>query len=192
MDLFESIHQRVYDLMKTHLPSFLTYHSFGHTTYVLEKSELIALKENVSHHDLLLIKLGALFHDTGFTRHYKNHEEAGCEIAMEILKEFHFDTGDIFQICDIIMATKIPQAPATLNARIVCDADLEYLGTELFPLTSESLFRELQYINPELGLKEFNRIQVAFISNHSYHTHFCKMNREEKKWQNLKELMRQM
>ncbi len=192
MDLFESIHQHVYELMKTQLPSFLQYHSINHTTYVLEKAQLIAVREKVSHHDMLLIKLGALFHDTGFTRHYKNHEEAGCEIAVEILKQFHFDTGDTFQICDMIMATKIPQAPATLNARIVCDADLEYLGTDLFTPTSNSLFHELQYINPELGIKEFNRIQVAFISNHSYHTHFCKMNREEKKWQNLKELMQQM
>ncbi|MDQ3015236.1 MAG: HD domain-containing protein [Bacteroidota bacterium] len=192
MEILEDIHQAAVTLMEKHLPSFLTYHSIAHTLYVMDKAEFIAEQEKVSHHDKLLIRLGALFHDTGFIRQYKNHEEAGCEIAREVLDRFNFDEMETNQICDIIMATKIPQSPMTLCERIVCDADLEYLGTDLYPLISQSLFTELQYINPELERSTFNRLQVSFISNHVYHTNYCKLHREEKKWQNLKNLMASM
>lgn len=189
MTLYENIHRRVFNLLETELPSFLTYHSPHHSAYVLEQAEIIALNENVrSEEDLLLIKIGAILHDIGFIKHYINHEETGCDISTEILKDFAFDNANIDKVCGMIMATKIPQSPRTLSEKIVADADLEYLGTDLFHPVSQLLFQELHYLDPGLDLSAFQKIQIDFLSNHSYHTDYCIMHREERKQKHLQEL----
>ena len=189
MTLYENIHQKVFHLLETDLPDFLTYHSPRHTAYVLKQAEVIAMKENVTiEKDLLLIKIAAMLHDIGFIKHYINHEEIGCDIATEILSEFSFDRQDIDQVCGMIMATKIPQSPKTMGEKIVADADLEYLGTELFHPVSQLLFQELQYLDPELDLPAFQKIQIDFLSNHHYHTEYCTQIREPMKQKHLAEL----
>lgn len=189
MTHFEELHDKVFYLLDTQLPSFLTYHSPKHTRYVLEQAEMISMQENVSEHDLYLIKTAALFHDIGFIQQYKDHEEAGCEITKEFMDRYAFDPTDAEKIYGMIMATKIPQTPQTLLEKIVADADLEYLGTDLFTKVGQFLFKEMHYLDPDLDLNAFNQIQVKFLSAHTFHTDFCKNHREEKKIQNLKELM---
>jgi uncharacterized protein len=189
MTLYENIYQRVFQMLETELPSFLTYHSPLHTAYVLEKAEVIAMNENVTiEEDLQLIKIAAMLHDIGFIKHYKNHEETGCDIASEILKELSFDKEDIEKVCGMIMATKIPQSPRTISEKIVADADLEYLGTELFNPISQLLFKELKYLDPDLDLSAFQKIQIDFLSNHHYHTDYCIQRREPLKQKHLAEL----
>jgi len=185
---FDEIYQKILRLLETQLPSFLTYHSSHHTAYVVEKAEYIALQENVNQKDIFLIKIAALFHDIGFIKQYKNHEEAGCVIARDVLKDYNFPDYDVEEICGMIMATKIPQSPKTLNEKIVADADLEYLGTDLFKPVSHLLFQELHYLDPELDITAFHKIQIDFLSNHNYHTDYCISNREGKKQRYLQEL----
>jgi len=192
MTPYQEIHDQIFLLLQSKLPSFLTYHSSRHTAYVLEQAEIISNHENVSEHDMLLIKTATLFHDIGFIKQYKDHEEAGCVITRKILALHDFDVDDTEEICSMIMATKIPQSPLTHNEMIICDADLEYLGTDLFPKVSQYLYRELHYLDPELDIPAFNRIQVRFISAHTFYTDYCKNHREEKKKENLKELMKNM
>ncbi len=192
MTEYQEIHDKVFLLLHTQLPSFLAYHSPKHTAYVIEQAELISRHEDVDDRDLLLIKTAALFHDIGFVKQYKDHEEAGCDITREFLNEYSFRASDTDLICAMIMTTKIPQTPTTLNEKIVCDADLEYLGTDLFHKVSQFLFKEMHYLDPELDLNAFNQLQVNFISAHTYHTEYCRKFREEKKLQNLKELKESM
>ena len=192
MTFYQEIHDKVFHILRSQVPSFLTYHSYKHTAYVLEKAEFISTQENISEHDLFLIKIASLFHDIGFIKQYKDHEEAGCVIAREFLRDYFFDPLEIEKICSMIMATKIPQRPKTLNEKIVTDADLEYLGTDLFYPVSQFLYKELHYINPALNIAAFNKMQVKFMSAHSFHTDYCKKYREGKKQQNLQELIESM
>ncbi|MFZ1676743.1 MAG: HD domain-containing protein [Saprospiraceae bacterium] len=192
MTNFPALHDEVFHMLDHQLPSFLTYHSPKHTKYVLQQAEYISIQENVREHDLFLIRTAALFHDIGFIQQYKDHEEAGCEITREFMERYSFDPLDAEKIFGMIMATKIPQKPHTLPEKIVADADLEYLGTDLFYKVSQLLYKEMLYLDPDLDIKSFNQIQIKFLSAHTYHTDFCKNHREEKKLQNLKELMESM
>lgn len=185
---FDEIHQKVFHLLEAELPSYLTYHSPSHTAYVIEQAVFIAQQENVNNEDLFMIRLGALFHDIGFISHYKNHEELGCVIARDILKKYHFTSQEMDIVCGMIMATKIPQAPKTRNEKIVADADLEYLGTDQFKSISQLLFNEVHHLNPEIDDAAFQRIQIDFLSKHTYHTNFCLQHREEKKQKHLEDL----
>lgn len=192
MRTYQELHDEVFSILQSRLPSYLTYHTPEHTAYVIAQSEIISRHENVNGHELFLIKTAALFHDIGFIEQYRNHEEKGCEICQDILSRHQFSQEDMEKICGMINATKIPQQPHTLAEKIVADADLEYLGTDAFYPISQQLFHEFRYLNPALDLKGFNEIQINFIRNHQYHTSYCRMYREEKKQENLQEILRSM
>ena len=111
-------------------------------------------------------------------------------MARENLPEYGYSTTEIDIICGIIMATKIPQTPGTKLEQILADADLEYLGTESFEIKSDSLFRELQSLNPLMTKEKWDQMQVSFLQKHNYFTRFCNENREPVKQVCLKELIR--
>ncbi len=174
--------------MSAELPPHLTYHSVAHTKYVVKKAIYIAEKEGLAADKLHLLKIAALYHDIGFIFGPENHEEKGCEIMKNDLWGLGFSEIQIEQIAEIIRATKIPQQPTSHTAEILADADLEYLSTPLFQEVSEYLFQELLHFNKNLTRTQWNEIQVNFISNHNYHTKFCKRYKEFRKVRNLNNL----
>jgi uncharacterized protein len=180
----------VLDMLRRDLPKQYHYHNPEHTLYVQEKTLEIARYEGCSEDELNLLDIAALWHDTGYTRIYGNHEEQSCLLARQYLPEYGLSADDIDTICDIIMATKIPQSPKNKLEEIIADADLEYLGTETFEAKSRDLFHELQSLNPLLTIDKWNQMQISFISKHKYFTRFCKEYREPIKQNHLNELFR--
>lgn len=184
-DLFTSIKQPILSRLEKELDPRLGYHNITHTLDVLEQAEVLAKQENVTDkHDLLLLKIAAVFHDSGFLFVYKGHEEKGCEIASESIKNV-FSEEDIKKVCGMIMATKIPQSPKTLLEQIICDADLDYLGRNDFEPISRNLYKEFIVfkIIPEDII--WDHIQIKFFESHHYFTGTSISKRNEKKLKHL-------
>ena len=185
-DLFTSIKQPILSRLEDELDSRLGYHNIAHTLDVLEQAEVIAIQEKVTDkHDVLLLKTAAIFHDSGFLFVYKNHEEKGCEIASETLKNI-FSKEDMKKVCGMIMATKIPQTPNTLLEQIICDADLDYLGRNDFEPISRNLYKEfiIFKIIPEDII--WDHIQIKFFESHHYFTGTSISKRNGEKLKHLK------
>lgn len=178
----------VISMLKNNLSEFLYYHNYEHTLYVLEKVLEIGRYEKCTEKELELITTAALWHDTGYIKTYKNHEEESCLMARHYLPEFGFIPDEIGKICGMIMATKIPQHPKTKSEEILADADLEYMGTATFEIKADSLFREMKYINPALTLEKWNKVQISFLQKHHYFTRFCIEYREPIKQMHLVKL----
>jgi uncharacterized protein len=182
--IFEKVQHIVYRDILGKLPDHLTYHNLDHTKYVLDKAIFLAQKSQVSAKDLELLKLAALFHDTGFIDNPKDHEEKGCKIAENYLSEA-YSKEDMEKIFGMIMATKIPQSPTNHLEKILADADLEYLGTDRFEVIGQSLYRELKHFNPNYTDRAWDELQLVFLEKHHYHTQYCQLYREPKKQENL-------
>ena len=185
---YNTIYEEVISTLSEKLPSHLKYHCVDHTRYVVKMTQYIADKEKISKKDTKLLKIAALFHDIGFIISPEDHEKKSCAIAKIELKKYGFDKRDIDKICGMIMATRIPQSPKTDLENILADADLEYLSTSTFRQVSEQLYEELRYFNREIDRKKWFDIQVNFISNHRYHTNYCKRYKEFRKMRNLEKL----
>ena len=110
----------------------LYYHGLHHTFDVLQVTVNLCAAEKIPPHETTLLKTAALYHDCGFIRNNKDHERHGCNIVRSNLRDFHYTDHEIEQICGMIMATKVPQAPTNLLEEIICDADLDYLGRHDF------------------------------------------------------------
>jgi uncharacterized protein len=178
----------VISLLKDNLPESYYYHNYKHTLYVRQTAVEIGMNENCTGEELELLNAAALWHDTGYIRTYKNHEEESCRLARQYLPEYGYSTTDIEKICGMIMATKIPQSPKNKLEEILADADLEYLGTESFNASTNDLYRELKFINPDLSPEIWNQIQISFLKNHHFFTTFCKENKEPLKLDYLNQL----
>jgi uncharacterized protein len=181
----------VVSLLKNTLSKNYYYHNHKHTLYVTEKAVEIGRYEKCTEKELELLGVAALWHDTGYTTIYNNHEEESCLLARHYLPEFGYSTPDIDKVCSMIMATKMPQSPKTKLEEILADADLEYLGTSGFETKANRLFKELQLINMSLTEEKWRLIQISFLQNHRYFTRFCKNNRESIKQMNLNKLINQ-
>ena len=120
----------IIDKLDKELPPYLSYHNVSHTRQVLKRSLEIAASENITGDDLDILSTAALFHDAGFIEKYTGHEEVSCQLAKQYLPQFDYSDPQIEIICELIMATKIPQTPKNHLAEILCDADLYYLGTD--------------------------------------------------------------
>lgn len=176
-------------LLSDNLPENYFYHNPDHTMYVWEKALEIGQHEGCSENELNLLSAAALWHDTGYTKMYGNHEEESCNMARHFLPEFNYSISEIEIICGIIMATRIPQSPTTKLEKIMADADLEYLGTPSFEFKTDCLFRELQSMNASLTEAKWNQMQISFLQEHHYFTRFCIENREPVKQIHLKKLL---
>lgn len=184
-DLFSSIKKPIVSRLGRDLDPRLGYHNLAHTLDVLEQAQVIARSEGLTNeHDLLLLKTAAVFHDSGFLFVYKNHEEKSCEIATESLKDI-FNESDLKKIHGMIMATKIPQTPHNLSERIICDADLDYLGRNDFEPISKNLHKEFLTfrILPENCV--WDHIQIKFFESHHYFTKTAIQNRDKAKLKHL-------
>jgi uncharacterized protein len=177
--------------LRSDLPQGLTYHGLHHTMDVWRRASALCVAEGIKGRMATLVKTAALLHDSGFLKNkHEGHEQQGCLLAKEILPDFDYSNEDIELVCGMIMATKIPQSPATLPERIICDADLDYLGRDDFHKIGGSLFKELSLYNIIQEEKAWNRIQVSFLSAHRFHTQTNQQFREPVKQAYLRELER--
>ena len=170
MESFEKIKADILNRLRTELPKNLFYHCPEHTEDVLQAAISIAEKEGITGEDLLLLKVAALFHDTGFLIVHRGHEEHSCIVARESLAEYGFSKEQIDHVCELIMATKLPQTPLDKLGEILCDADLDYLGRDDFFPIGNSLYDEMIDYRFLKDDKEWNRLQVKFLENHTYFT----------------------
>ena len=88
----------------------------------------------------------------------------------------------------MIMATRIPQAPDNDLARIICDADLDYLGRDDFFTIGRRLFDEFLLHGVVDGEESWNRLQVSFLQGHTYFTDTAVSTRKAIKLRHLEEL----
>jgi uncharacterized membrane-anchored protein YitT (DUF2179 family)/predicted metal-dependent HD superfamily phosphohydrolase len=174
--------------LEAELPAFLTYHNVQHTIGVLETIEHLIIKEKVANEDSWLLLTAGLFHDAGFIKEYQNHEEQSCVIAREVLPQFDYTEESIKRIEQLIMATKLPQAPATHLEQIICDADLYYLGAEDFFPTAEKLYKEFKQEEIVSSYEDWQTRQLKFLETHRFFTTTALAEREERKQLYIKQL----
>ena len=170
--------------LEANLGDHISYHNILHTQKVIENSIYIGEKEGVSEYEMTLLKTAALLHDVGFMKSHLNHEFLGCKFAKQNLPNFDYSTAEINAICEMIMATKLPQTPLNQLSEILCDADLFYLGSDDYEIRSDTLFSELKD-HGILNTKEsWHKRQIDFLNSHRFYTKTAKEELENKKREN--------
>jgi len=174
---FEEAEAFIFYIMGKGLSPTLLYHNLEHTLDVLQAALEIAESEHISNDEKKLLRIAIFFHDAGFIHQYRDHEEKGCEMAKKYLPGFQFSKDQIAKICEMILATKIPQTPQSILGRILADADLDYLGrADVYPI-AQRLFEEMKSHDMLPDESRWIPIQIEFLKKHRYFTAYSKKNR---------------
>jgi uncharacterized protein len=182
----------IISLLEEKLSPTLIYHNKEHTMDVLGVAMQIAESENISADEIKLLRMAVLFHDAGFIYVYKMHEEKSCEMVREYLPAFHFSPEQISLICEMIMATKVPQAPMTKLDQIIADADLDYLGRDDVFTTAQKLYEEMKLNHLLPDDRAWIPFQVKFLIKHNYFTNYSLEKRAPNKELYLKKIMEKL
>jgi len=183
-----AVKELILDRLAEELPQTLLYHGRQHTIQVLNSVELIAEYENIRGDKLTILKTAALCHDLGFIYQYSNNEEIACMKITEFLPSYDYSQKQIQIICSMIRATAIPQSPHSDLDKILCDADLFYLGTSTFSTNSESLRLELEAHKSTFSDHKWLSYQISFLEKHHFFTGYAQANLEETKQNNIKQI----
>ena len=167
---FQNAHDYMMARMQRELSPRLHYHNADHVRDVLQSALRIGRSEGVDDAGLELIGVAAVFHDSGFILDVKDHEVTGCLFARDYLPGVGFTENEIELVCGMIMATHVPQQPKNDWEMILCDADLDYLGRDDFFETGNKVFRELVEFGHLTSEREWNEVQVRFLTEHHYFT----------------------
>jgi len=182
-----NIKKNALELLKR-IPPIYPYHSVEHTLYVLETSLKIANYYSLSDLDIELIQIAALYHDTGYFEGPKDHEEKSCILVEQELSKYNTEASHLELIKEMIMSTKIHKQPKSHMECILADADLEYIGTKSFWKTGLKLLEEIKFSNPDFNLDDWNKLQLKFLSTHSFHTSYCKRYKQKTKEKHIRSL----
>ena len=182
------LRKKAFKILKSKLSDDLYYHGFQHTLDVLNNCNQYIKREKIDEYNAKLLRIGALLHDIGFTVSNVNHEDEGVKIAQKLMEDFGFSKKDFHIVKGLILATRIPQTPKNYLEKIICDADLDYLGRSDFYKISNYLFKELKAYSIIKNQKEWDLAQIKFLEAHKYHTDFALRNRQPKKEERIAEL----
>lgn len=176
--------------LKKDLNPLLHYHNHRHTLDVLDAAERLSTIEGITKADMDIVCTAALFHDTGFLFEYDDNEKHACQYAKDILPALGYTTEHIMLVCELIMATRIPQTPgSSILAMILCDADLDYLGRDDFFAVALNLHQEWQeFHHKSIDFMEWHNTQFNFLIDHHYFTLTARRLREQKKRENLSQI----
>jgi uncharacterized protein len=162
------------------------YHNVYHALDVFKSVAAYGFSENVNGTELVLLKTAAIFHDIGIINSYDDHEEESVHIAYDILPCFDYNIGQIEVISQLIMATKMPTSPDNNLKKLICDADLDYIGRDDYFEISDRLRREWEAV----GLKKYSgnewlEFQLDFLLTHDFHSQAARALRGEGKSINI-------
>jgi uncharacterized protein len=189
---FEKAKEFLLQKLQAELPLHLTYHNAAHTVGVMKATAYLLQREGVPGEDKWMLLTAALFHDSGFLHTYDNHEELSCDVAWEILPGFNYSNDCIEAICRLIRATKLPQTPLSHYEKIICDADLYYLGTEKFSVTAQQLYDEWKIAGHVQSEEEWMTKQIHFLNEHRYFTTTAQVEMEPKKQSHIRNIQKKI
>ncbi len=174
-EIVNKAHQYVQKIFNEHAPPENVYHNLSHTTEVVSAVKEIAAAEGVSDDDLELLIIAAWFHDSGYVKTCKGHEEVSVGYVKEFLQSINYPEDKIKKIESLITITKVPQSPKNHLEEILCDADLSHIGMKGFEEKGDLLRLEYEKRGGKVFAdQEWLEISLEFLNQHNFFTSYAK------------------
>ena len=174
------------EILNKRISSQLVYHSIDHTRSVVKVFMEIAGANDLSDREIELGAIAAWFHDTGYCKGTRSHEEKSITLFDENTDSGDFTDDEIKVIHQLILGTRMPQKPVTTLEKSLCDADLHHVGTKSFFEKSDMLKKEIEYDTGRQITKErWNRDSYYFLQEHDFFTEYARNKYAEQKEANI-------
>jgi uncharacterized protein len=176
---------KVLQTMREELDVHLFFHDIRHTLDVLEQAVAIGAREEVSPEELCLLKVAALYHDIGYIKGRKNHEDSSVKLFLQGANQFGLNDEHKSRIVSCIRSTNFFLKPEGQLEKIMADANLDYLGREDFIQIENTIY--LEYLSDgdvTCRLEWYDRL-LKYMQSHQFNTASSIIKRADKKMENL-------
>lgn len=162
-------------LLRGRLAPWVAYHDVRHTEETVEACAEIAAASGLDAGQTEIVLVAAWFHDTGYIETVEGHEARSAAVAEKFLRGHGYPPDKTRLVVGCIMATMMPQRPKNLLERVICDADMVYIGRPEFFEKNELLKDEVERregiaIEPGPWLRR----SLEFLEGQGYHTDYCR------------------
>lgn len=174
------------DLLTTSKCRKLPFHNLQHTKEVVQNVKYLCAAMDINEQSTDILLVAAWFHDTGFSKTYKGHEDESKTIATNFLKQENIDTDFINKVLNCIEATKMPQCPTTALAEVLCDADIFHISNSHFFYRKLLLRREWEiFCDDKVTDLEWHKLNLEFLKKHHFRTVYGEDILEQGKQENI-------
>lgn len=175
--------------MHKHDNEDLLFHNLSQTQNIVSVVNELAKHYALNEQDLFVVRAAAWFIYAGYYKNTAHPDEAGIKMLDEFYKSVGVEVAVIDTIKNCISAVRTATAPASLPAKIVCDAESFYIGTDNF-LDLNKLKRKEAALISETGVNkdEWKRQTIQQLEAHQFYTDYCRDRLNEKKKANLDKL----
>jgi predicted metal-dependent HD superfamily phosphohydrolase len=171
--------------LKTNLPQDYELRNYPATVRIVQTCDLISVHTVLEKQDRMKVILAAWFLYTGFGTDPENYQNESVKIATKYYTEKGLSTELIQEVGEIILGTRHPQQPVTIQSQILCDAENSWLAEKSFAQT-------LKYLRKEKALAEKKDIperdwlaeNILMFENHIYFIPFSREAFDKKKEKN--------
>lgn len=190
--LISDVENYVTNLLGSQLDAVYVYHNLAHTQRVLETCKELVGHLKLGDEESENLMLAAWFHDSGFIKGAKNHEEESVKIASDFLIEKEFSEERIHQVAGIILATKLGHQPKNNAEKILIDADCAHLASKNYEDYTALLRKEWELTgHKKLSELEWVTQNIAFFAEeHRYYTTYALKEWTKSKSKNLSKLLK--
>lgn len=186
----EQVRQNVLHFYKNKGNEKFVYHNLSHTEAVVSNAVRIGEYYKLDEKASFIITTAAWFHDAGYCNgEPAGHEVRGADLAAGFLIDRGVDQEIVAAVKGCILATRMPQHPATLLEQIVCDADLYHFGTDDFPRRNKLMREEAEWrLGRKISKNDWRVSTIAFMEAHHFHTDYCRTHLQAGKEENIRKL----
>lgn len=186
-ELLQKVEEQVAVFYRDHSDADLFYHNQSLTNEVLATTKRMADHYRLDDRSFFIVCAAASFLYAGFHQtHEKMYENKSAELAEIFLQLKAVDNETVAEIKNCILAKGLPQKPATLLEKILCDANTYYFGTNSFRDKMKLLKKEEEALGAaKIDGNTWRNTQISMLESHSYHTDFCKLLLDQTKSGNL-------
>ncbi|WP_300602056.1 Pycsar system effector family protein [Niabella sp.] len=169
----------------------LYYHNLEHISHAVAAAKQMADHYQLPEREYAIVVVAAWFHDLGYYAGERvGHEETGVQLVTAYLTAKDADAAFITAVAGCIRATKMPQQPGNQQEAIVCDADLFHLGTADFEVFNKRMRKEEETVfQKKISKEEWRNNTIRLLQGHRYHTDYCRLLLNDKKKENLEQLL---
>ena len=191
--IIEKAETYVRHVFESQVPEEYVYHNYDHTMTVTQQAKELAEAAEMSPEEKEILTLSALFHDSGFSRSYDDHETKSIEIAREFLSHEGYPQEKIDEVAACIAATRMSSVPLNKLQMLIRDADTSGLGSPKFFTVTEKLRQELNNVKGEnIDETGWGYINIQFFQDHTFYTEEARKRFGPTKKANLKEAKRRL
>jgi predicted metal-dependent HD superfamily phosphohydrolase len=186
--LVKETEAHVISLFRQHYQPKFVYHNLDHTQTVVARVEEITPHYNLSEKEKAELLVAAWFHDTGYLlADAAKHEEKSAELMTSFLQSNFKDDEFINKATSLILVTRFPPTPQTLQEMIICDADTYHFGLkDEFRETNKAIKQEYILSNMASRVQNWEKNTLKLLLNHQFYTSYCKEVLQKGKDKNIK------